>query len=97
MSWFEDLAQDLGYALRGFARQPAFAFVIVLTLGLGIGANAVMFGLVDRLLLKAPPHVVDAAGVSRFQMTESNEAFRQTWTNESMAFLTFTDQRDHAT
>ncbi len=92
----EDLAQDLGYALRGFARQPAFAAVIVLTLGLGIGANAVMFGLVDRLLLKPPAHVTDAAAVSRFQLTEHDASFNQTWTNESMAWLTFTDQRDHA-
>src|SRR6185503_5043559 len=87
VSWFEDLSQDLGYAIRGFVRQPAFAFVIVLMLGLGIGANAVMFGLVDRLMLKPPAHVVDASGVLRFQMTEANEAFQQTWTTESMAFL----------
>ena len=96
VSWFEDLSQDLGYALRGFARQPAFASVIVLTLGLGIGANAVMFGLVDRLLLKPPAHVVDAANISRFQLTEHDASFNQTWTNESMAWLTYTDQRDHA-
>ncbi len=96
VSWFEDLSQDLGYALRGFARQPGFATVIVATLGLGIGANAVMFGLVDRLLLKPPAHVANAAGVSRFQMTEHDASFNQTWTNESMAWLTFTDQRDHA-
>ena len=44
VSWIEDLTQDLGYAIRGFGRQPAFAVIIVLTLGLGIGANAVMFG-----------------------------------------------------
>jgi predicted permease len=97
VSWVEDLSQDIGYAIRGFVRQPGFAAVIVVMLGLGIGANAVMFGLVDRLLLKAPPHVVDATHISRFQLTESNQDFRQTWTNESMAFPTFVDQRDHGT
>ncbi|HEU5218853.1 MAG TPA: ABC transporter permease [Gemmatimonadales bacterium] len=96
VSWFEDLTQDLGYALRGFGRQPAFALVIVVTLGLGIGANAVMFGLVDRLLLKPPAHVVNPGNIARFQLTESDGSFNQTWTNESMAWLTFTDQRDHA-
>ncbi|HEV8198255.1 MAG TPA: ABC transporter permease, partial [Gemmatimonadales bacterium] len=38
----------------------------------------------------------DAAGISRFQLTEHDASFNQTWTNESMAWLTFTDQRDHA-
>jgi len=96
VSWIEDLSQDLGYAVRGFTRQPWFASVIVVTLGLGIGANATMFGLVDRLLLQPPAHVVDASSVARFQMTESNQDFSQTWSNESLAWPTYTDQRDHA-
>lgn len=97
VSWFEDFSQDLGYAVRGFRRQPGFALVIVLTSGLGIGANATMFGLVDRLLLKPPALVVDPDHVVRFQMTESEHLLGPTWTNESMAWKTFTDQRDHAT
>lgn len=96
VSWFEDLTQDIGYALRGMLRQPGFAFVIVLILGLGIGANAVMFGLLDRLLLKPPAHVVDADGIARFQLSESEGSLGQSWINESVAWLTYTDQRDHA-
>ena len=53
-SRFEDLAQDVGYAFRGFRRQPGFALMVILTLGLGIGANATMFGVLDRLLLRPP-------------------------------------------
>ena len=53
-SRFEDLAQDVGYAFRGFRRQPGFALMIILTLGLGIGANATMFGVMDRLLMRPP-------------------------------------------
>ena len=53
-SWFADLMQDLGYAFRGFRRQPGFALMVILTLGLGIGANATMFGVMDRLLLRPP-------------------------------------------
>ena len=96
VSRLEDLSQDFGYALRGFRRQPGFAGVIMLTLGLGIGANATMFGLLDQLLLKPPPHVVDPARVARLQISES-EPGMGSWTNESMAWLTYTDQRDHAT
>ena len=53
-SRFADLMQDLGYAFRGFRRQPGFALMVILTLGLGIGANATMFGVVDRLLIRPP-------------------------------------------
>ena len=96
VSRLEDFRQDLGYALRGFRRQPGFAAVIMLTLGLGIGANATMFGLLDQLLLKPPAHVVAPDRVVRLQLTES-EPGMGSWTNESMAWKTFTDQRDHAT
>jgi len=54
MHWLDDLSQDIGYALRGFRRQPAFAALVIVTLGLGIGANATMFGIVDRILVRPP-------------------------------------------
>ena len=95
VSALEDFRQDLGYAFRGLRRQPGFAAVIMVTLGLGIGANATMFGLLDQLLLKPPAHVADADRVVRFQLSES-EPGMGSWTNESMAWKTFTDQRDHA-
>ena len=51
----ETTFQDLRYALRGLRSRKAFTAGVVLTLGLGIGANATMFGVVDRLLFRAPP------------------------------------------
>jgi predicted permease len=57
--WLDDLRQDLGYALRGFRRQPGFAALAIVTLGLGVGANATMFAIVDRLLIRPPAFLAD--------------------------------------
>jgi putative ABC transport system permease protein len=48
---------DVTYAVRTALRQPAFSVVVVLTFALGIGANATIFGVIDQLLLRPPPHV----------------------------------------
>ena len=72
IAWHERIADaisDLRYALRGLRRQPLFAAFAILTLALGIGANAAMFGVVDRLLLRGPRHVVDPHRVFRLYWT----------------------------
>ncbi len=63
------LHADVRYALRGLRREPTFAAFAIITLALGIGANAAMFGIVDRLLLRGPEHVVDPQGVVRLFWT----------------------------
>ncbi len=71
--WVEDLRQDLGYALRGFRRQPAFAALVIATLGLGIGANATMFGIVDRILFRPPAFLKDPALSDRVYLRYPDE------------------------
>ncbi|MEO5798628.1 MAG: ABC transporter permease, partial [Gemmatimonadales bacterium] len=58
--WMTDLSSDLRFAARGLRREPAFTLFVVAVFALGIGANATMFGVVDRLLLRGPEHVHDA-------------------------------------
>lgn len=66
------LQQDVRYAARTLRRSPGFVVGVALTFGLTIGANAAMFGIVDRLLFRPPPHVVDAGELRRVYFTRSN-------------------------
>ena len=59
------LFQDLRYAVRGLVLAPAFTVTVILTLGLGIGANAAMFAVIDRLMLRPFPHMKDPGSVHR--------------------------------
>jgi len=68
-AWWETLGQDVAYAARALRSRPGFGAVVVLVLALGIGANVTMFGVVDRLLLRAPAHVTDPQRVVSIAMS----------------------------
>jgi predicted permease len=55
--WFEQLAIDVRYAVRGMFRNRMFTAIAVLSLALGIGANTAIFTLVNSLVLRALPVV----------------------------------------
>lgn len=52
---FQDLKQDITYAIRSLGNNKGFAAVTVLILALGIGANTAMFSLIDVMLLRSLP------------------------------------------
>jgi predicted permease len=50
-----EVMHDLKYGLRTMLAQPGFTVIAVLTLALGIGANAALFGLLDKALIRTLP------------------------------------------
>ena len=88
----ESILQDLRYAARGLRSRKAFAAGIILTLGLGIGANAAMFGIVDRVLFRAPLTLRDPDTVHRIYRVRRDQT-RELRTDRNYSFPTFLDVR----
>jgi len=62
---------DLRYAARGLRAKPGFTLAVVLTLGLGLGANAAMFGIIDRMLFRPPPLLIDPETAHRVYVSQT--------------------------
>ena len=65
----QQLWTDLRYVARLVRTAPSFIVVCAATLGLGIGSAAAMFGIIDRVVLQGPEHIVEPRRVMRFYAT----------------------------
>jgi putative ABC transport system permease protein len=72
----ETVLQDLRYAVRTLARQPAFTAIAVFTLAVGIGANTAIYSVVDATLLRTLPFA-DPARLMKVSLTVPPSPTRQ--------------------
>jgi putative ABC transport system permease protein len=89
-TFLESLAQDLRYAMRGFARQPLFTLTAVFAAALGIGSTTAVFSVVDRILFRSLPYPHDERLVSLGMIAPLD-------TNEFLFADAYFDWRKHQT
>ncbi len=80
---------NLRQTLRSLRRSPGFAAIVIVTLALGVGANATMFGIIDRLLLQEPEHIVEADRVTRIYVERGFAG--QNFVSSTIAYPDFVD------
>ena len=91
----DTLVQDLRYAVRTLSRNPGLVAAAVICLALGIGANATIFGVVDTLLFRPPPHVQDPSRITRLYFRRNYPPFG-TWASSITGYPMYTSLRDAA-
>jgi len=76
-SFLEILGQDLRYSVRLLRKSPGFALVAIATLALAIGANAVVFGLLNGLILRPVnvPHPESLYGIERSDESDPVQSY----------------------
>jgi len=80
---FDELHQDLRYAIRALVRSPGFALVAVVSLGLGVGINTIVFSVTNALVLRPLPVVAP-----------DQLAFLQTSFGPTLSYPNYRDLRD---
>lgn len=82
-----DVRADLIYAFRTVRRTPGIAITAIASLALGIGVNALVFSIVNGLVLRPLPSVADPGRV----------VFVQTGRGSNQSYPNYADIRDRTT
>jgi predicted permease len=85
VTFVETLTQDVRFGLRMLRKSPVFTVVAVVTLALGIGANAVVFCLLNALVLR-PVNVPGGQNIYQIELGKER--------NPSQSYLDYLDLRD---
>ena len=86
--------QDVRVTLRGLRRDPAFTCMAIVTLALAIGANAAMFGIIDRVLLRGPEHLAAPEQLGRVYVTRVTPSAKVT-TSAWQPYALYVNARDN--
>lgn len=96
LGWLDAIGRDARYAGRFLRRSPGFTAVAVISLALGIGANGAVFTVVDRLLLRPPPHVADAGNLYAVNVRRIHDPAKPRPFNAGMMFPEVFALKEHA-
>ncbi|HVE34943.1 MAG TPA: ADOP family duplicated permease [Gemmatimonadaceae bacterium] len=83
-----EFGDDIRISIRGLRRDALFAGFVMATLALGIGANAAMFSVADRLLLRGPSYIVNPNRVMRVYRHSTRPDGQQA-TNSSYGWVVY--------
>ena len=86
-----NLLQDVKYAVRMLAKNPAFTAVAILTLALGIGANTAIFTVVNEAMVRPRPGIGAPEGIVDIGRSDRGQGF------DNMSYPNFRDYRERNT
>jgi predicted permease len=90
LPWLESLLRDFTYGLRTLAKHRGATAIAILSIGLGIGANATIFSMVSRFILRPAPVGDPTALLALHTLPQGEQCCN------AFSYPLYTDLRDQA-